>query len=154
MVNGKLVAIAALAVCLAAVGAVTYTSFSYDEIVEYPGSEMTSFPDMEYMKVDNALRDFRVVICYHFDKIYEGAEFRVDVFDKDTEKVAEGANVSFMLPGIYHTIPKEGSVYFYAPDIHDEYLLHPNDTYRFFPLVVNKEGYNTYNTIITVHLAE
>ena len=142
MVNGKLIAIGALVVCAVAVGAVIYTLPSDD--VAYPSA----------MKVDSQLQDFRIDLSYHSDKIYEGTGFKVVVFDRSTETVVEGANVSFMLPTIYCIMPKEGYVYFCAPDIYDKYLLHPNETSRTFPITVKKDGYNTYTRYITVHLAE
>lgn len=151
MVNGKSIAVVALAVCAVAVGSVIYTSI--DTEVAYPGSNVIDdkivYPGS--MSVES-LHDFRVGLSYHSDKIYEGTEFKVEVYNADTEEIVEGANISFMIPLIRANTNKEGFVLFYAPRIQDEYLLHHTDTSRAFPLTVEKDGYNTYNKDVVVHV--
>jgi hypothetical protein len=138
MVNGKSIAVVALAVCAVAVGVGIYTLPSDD--VSYPGA------------MSAELQDFRVGLSYHSDKIYEGTEFKVEVYNADTEEIVEGANISFMIPLIRANTNKEGFVLFYAPRIQDAYLLHPTDTSRSFPLTVEKDGYNTYVKDVVVHV--
>lgn len=154
MVTGKIIAIGALVVGLIAIGAVMYHSLSHNEVdadVVYPGSELEEVYDMG-RTMSSSQKDFRVVVSYHAKKLYEGTEFKVEVTDIDTGSPVVGANVSFMIPKIYHLIPEEGYIYFYAPRIQDKYLLHPNDTSRAFPLIVKKEGYYTYAKDLVVHV--
>lgn len=147
-----IIAIAAVLFMVAAFAYIALSDVKHIPVIdEYPADEIVSFRDIQ--DPEDTPRDLKVSVSYHADRIYEGTEFKVKVLDSDGGTPVVDADVSFMTPLIHLDTKKEGFVYFSAPKIQDEYLLHLDDTSRTFPITVNKEGYNSYTTSITVHLA-
>jgi ubiquitin-protein ligase len=137
MVNFKLILIATL-IASTAVGGIASISV-YQPEMKYP--EANVYPS-DLVKIDDAMRDFRVVVSYHDDTIHEGTEFEVEVTDIETGLPVQGVNVSFISPKIHLSTNEEGVVYFSAPKI--------QNSETEFPLTVTKEGYTTSVKMIRV----
>lgn len=139
MVSGKLVAIAALVVCAAAVGVFFYVSLVEDDM--FPGAELYE-PAITPEFVVNVTKD----------KIYEDTEFNVTVTNKETKLPVDMAKVTFVVHQIHEHTNDSGVVFFTAPDeIRELYLLHPNDTMRAFPLTVQKAMYKSWAGLVKVY---
>lgn len=96
----------------------------------------------------------RAIVSFPQKKIYEGDEFRVDVIDQKTKLPIEGANVSFIRPEIRLRTNEYGVVFFSAPHIKDRYLRESTDTWCKFPLIIEKEGYETFRNEVFVYLQD